>query len=643
MLPVASCCVRWYSCKFFGLVGWDGKIARLESLEPVLVGQTDDAAVGDSKVGSTDGLAAGTSSAEQQPPDDRKRKLEEPLDWRVIQQELHALVGDSASSTVEFLREPALDSTRKYVLLPPCPDKDVRRELHQWIRSRLSPVARADTMVDAESEEKVIRLWRVEFERDMPNFDKFRRDPGQQQRPKPPKGKKYLRFVLYKENMDTGYAVNQLQRRFGRLKRLRIGYAGMKDKRGVTAQFVTVPAQIPTASLCSWNQDLNHGGGHTQSAGASVMRLGSFEYVDDELQLGRLQGNRFDIVLRNVQSTGTATDLKEVLECAGRAFQKSGCINYFGVQRFGKKYDTHLTGVAVLQGDYERAVDIILSPSSDERENIARAKKRWQERFQEQGVDRAQVESKCARNVVTELDRFMTSEIAVLNSLARYPLDYKRAFTCITKTMRMMFLHAVQSYIWNQVASHRIQVIGHSVVKGDLVYAREGGSEVKVVSDDDLAAFTYSIEDVVLPLVGAKTIYPDNSCALLFDELLQTHNLARDCFSQVQDRELALVGDYRKLICHPSDVDFEVLEYKGTKQPLLQTDLMKLQGINVDLRSGTSDSDQRLYALRVGFTLPTSSYATIALRELMKRPTSGDYQRTLDLGDAEIPENSTVE
>jgi hypothetical protein len=33
----------------------------------------------------------------------------------------------------------------------------------------------------------------------------------------------------------------------------------------------------------------------------------------------------------------------------------------------------------------------------------------------------------------------------------------------------------------------------------------------------------------------------------------------------------------------------------------------------------------------VGFTLPPSSYATIALRELMKKPTSADYQKRLQL------------
>ena len=38
-----------------------------------------------------------------------------------------------------------------------------------------------------------------------------------------------------------------------------------------------------------------------------------------------------------------------------------------------------------------------------------------------------------------------------------------------------------------------------------------------------------------------------------------------------------------------------------------------------------------LIGMIIGFTLPASSYATIALRELMRRPTSSEYQSTLRL------------
>jgi tRNA(Glu) U13 pseudouridine synthase TruD len=62
---------------------------------------------------------------------------------------------------------------------------------------------------------------------------------------------------------------------------------------------------------------------------------------------------------------------------------------------------------------------------------------------------------------------------------------------------------------------------------------------------------------------------------------------------------------------------------------------MKLNGIEVE-RIDKSDSNEGekdpLLAMVVGFSLPSSSYATIFLRELMKRPTSSEYQRELKLG-----------
>mmetsp|Transcript_32606 Transcript_32606/g.74999 ORF Transcript_32606/g.74999 Transcript_32606/m.74999 type:complete len:97 (+) Transcript_32606:441-731(+) len=50
---------------------------------------------------------------------------------------------------------------------------------------------------------------------------------------------------------------------------------------------------------------------------------------------------------------------------------------------------------------------------------------------------------------------------------------------------------------------------------------------------------------------------------------------------------------------------------------------------------------KRLLGMVVGFTLSSSSYATIALRELTKRPTSSEYQRGLRLEGRCEGENET--
>jgi tRNA pseudouridine13 synthase len=598
------------------------------------------------------------------------------LDWDAIQGELLPIVGESPShALVQFVRGDPIDEEQQYHVLPSMESKDARRTLHELIRTRLGAAASADT-VDGR-----VRVWHKRYEHLMPNFNsRFNKGCSQERGPRSQQSRqgpardgtnsgqqqhRYMRFVVYKENMDTNSAMRMIQQPSGGDRRrshnsseLRLGFAGMKDKRGITCQFATFrlsgrdcaegapPPRIVEAMCRRWNGPQKDGpgaagGGHTQTRGTGVVRVGSFAWVDRELKLGDLRGNRFDIVLRNLQDDNAS------VEAAATALRDHGFINYFGTQRFGKYKDTHLVGMAVLRGDYESAVDIILRPKSDEMVQYHDARVEWRDRFKDMApeADRRAVEKRCAERVVRKLGRFMSGEVSVLHSLARHPLEYKRAFSCISKTLRMMYLHAVQSYVWNHVASHRVKSMSRTVVAGDLIMicsgaAPDGNSHlVRTATEEDVAKAKYSLEDVVLPLIGRNVRNPDNDCSTVITRVLQDHGLDLDMFHRLNDRDLDVSGDYRKLLCHPQDVDFEFIHYSNPLQPLIQTDLMRHQGIEVeaDQVAPGSSSTSSLRAIRVGFTLPPSSYATIALRELMKRPTSSDYQSEQKLGEAVDP------
>ena len=689
-------------------VGLDGTVARLDSLDPtlLLVGEDDDGTKIPSNHQST---LLEETAGEKEPPkkpkmdpnnnndnndnDDKDNDTQTPaasrvltteelptnadananananakssLDWDVLKTELEGLVGSEAAlSTVTFLQESqdasgedgddaeTPQSAEEYVVLP-ASSKDARRALHEWIRSRLEPVARSDT------ENGCVRLWLKRYEHKMTNYNAFNNSNNNSNRSNHAGGKRrrdsqessapgFLRFVLYKENMDTGTAMHQLQqslqpppsrhsnpRQRRPLPRVRLGFAGMKDKRGITSQFVTLAldnkghrAPQIAENLCRrWNQSRHSssgggdGGGHTQSRGVGILRVGRFERVPDELRLGSLRGNRFDIVLRNLQEETV------VVTQAAEALRRSGFVNYFGVQRFGKYHDTHLVGMAVLRGDYRSATDLILGPRPDEPDLVRQARLEWQNRFtdgpKKDGGD-AEAERRCAQTIVKQFSRFMNTEVALLQSLARHPLDYQRAFKCIAKTMRMMFLHAVQSYVWNHTASHRLQTMGHDVVEGDLVFDHATASVVRLITKEDVDSRRYTLGDIVLPVIGTTTVDPSNSCGAFMHELLDKQQLSKQMFHNLNDRDLDVKGDYRKLLCHPTDVDFELLHYSDPLQPLVQTDLMLLQ--NLPVNTALNGENASLHAIRVGFTLPPSSYATIALRELLKRPTSSNYQ-----------------
>ncbi|KAA3677075.1 tRNA pseudouridine13 synthase, partial [Paragonimus westermani] len=129
------------------------------------------------------------------------------------------------------------------------------------------------------------------------------------------KGKRYCRFVLYKEGKDTISAIQTLGR-YLRVSPGCFGYAGTKDKRAITAQFVTVK-DVDSEKLASLNRQL-HG-----------MVVGNFSYVPRPLFLGDLDGNQFTVVLRSVSASASSID------ASIDSWKSNGFINYFGLQRFG--------------------------------------------------------------------------------------------------------------------------------------------------------------------------------------------------------------------------------------------------------------------------------------------------------------------
>ena len=564
----------------------------------------------------------------------------------------------------------------KNYTLPLLKDKAARKGIHMLIRSKtFASLAVADTV------DQKVRVWAKRFQQEMPNFGHFAEDhqgrgngnnnnargggdgKNKRKREKWPQDRPdYLRFVLYKENIDTGTAIKDVVRAAKlNTRHDRVGYAGMKDKRGITGQFCTLyrktPLDLQRVNSAA-NGKRNSGCGNSSTAGRSVIRIGNFSYVSEDLRLGRLSGNRFDIVLRNIyaddvdgkdtETTSQAdrfVNAKDSLQQIGSTFKKSGFINYFGMQRFGKFHDTHEVGLAVLKQNFEEAVNIIMKEKPDELEKVRDARRRWDKRFS--GINLSdensarEAEHKCAKSVLKALGRFNNSEVNLMQSLIIDPRYYKKAFSCIAKNMKLMFLHAVQSLVWNKAASYRIEKYGSEcAVAGDLVLTEdkteaEGGSgtsglkgkSVKVVTEDDVKACDYGITDVVLPMIGSKIDYPTNSTNEFIEDLLEIYGLSKDLFKQIKG-ELSLGGDYRKLLIRPADVDWVIKQYSNPTEPLIETDLMKISGEK--LKVGQGDK-QQLIGMSIGFTLPPSSYATIALRELMKRPTDSSYQRELNL------------
>jgi len=272
-------------------------------------------------------------------------------------------------------------------------------------------------------------------------------------------------------------------------------------------------------------------------------------------------------------------------------------------------------------------------------------------------------------------------------ALTRFGVDVQ-----IPKNLRMMYVHAYQSYVWNKAVSARIELFGsRKVVEGDLVLEGDGDlteedaeagpvdapeakrgqtfsldpdldgdddtslsapvpipagggagrseveaaiasskvAKVHVVTAEDVAAKRYSIFNVVLPLPGFAITYPTGQVGECYKSVMRADRLNPDDMYRKQ-KEYSLGGAYRKILHLPAHVSAKQLLYSSSQADLTQSDEDALLGRpkpDAQEYDGVSDvPDGHSVALQIELTLGSSTYATMAMREVLKTRTSSADQ-----------------
>jgi hypothetical protein len=108
-----------------------------------------------------------------------------------------------------------------------------------------------------------------------------------------------------------------------------------------------------------------------------------------------------------------------------------------------------------------------------------------------------------------------------------------------------------------------------------------------------------------------------------YEELLAADGLTIDSLRSADHSEFKLPGSYRPLLQKPGDPEWELLKFSDETLPLQVTDrsLMEAAAAGDAAKLTGADAEGQHFALRVTFTLPPASYATMCLRELMKQST----------------------
>lgn len=135
--------------------------------------------------------------------------------------------------------------------------------------------------------------------------------------------------LIRKKDMTTWEMLSFISSALG-VKQKEIGYAGLKDKDGMTIQHISLPRNFETAI-----KEL----GHPNIKVLSVVRH------KNKIKLGHLAGNKFFIRLKKIMPSDFAK-LKNAL----KTIEKEGMPNYFGYQRFGRDGKNHELGREIAHG-----------------------------------------------------------------------------------------------------------------------------------------------------------------------------------------------------------------------------------------------------------------------------------------------------
>ncbi len=362
---------------------------------------------------------------------------------------------------------------------------------------------------------------------------------------------------IEKLGLTTFQAIDQIARALNVAGR-DIGYAGMKDAQAITRQVLSIAGTTEEAVMRLTIPNLKI---------LWARRHGN------KLRLGHLAGNRFAIKVRQVDPTAVVR-LQPLIDL----LIARGMPNYFGEQRFGRRGDNHLLGAALIRGDLEGFLKLLLgspNPSVDDAQVLG-ARKAFERGDYEAALRLWPRRGGMERRV---LHRFIKTGKA------------RAAVGAVDEKLRRLFVSALQSELFNRVVARRIDTLDR-VMTGDMAYKHDNGACFKVEDEaaeqPRCAAFEISPTG---PLIGYRMTMP------------QGQPLA---IEQAAMEELGLKPE-----------DFRVegrLKVKGARRPL------RVRPADVQIAGGVDEHGPHV---TVAFTLPAGSFATVMMREIMKPAQGG--------------------
>ena len=403
-------------------------------------------------------------------------------------------------------------------------------------------------------------------------------------------------------NWETNRFVGKLAKSLG-ISKNRVWFSGTKDKRAITTQLLVIDApQNKVSEIEMSDVDI-------EVLGRSHQKLG----------FGDHSANRFTITVRGcADSDGSPLQAKEAIARVNHIFENMEMRlgpgkfpNWIGPQRFGATRPvTPVVGRAVITDNWEEAVSTYLGmPGIQQQDEVVAFRKHWRETG---NVDEC----------LEMIPRYLGFERDMLQHLQRKPKDWLGSFRKLPNNLQLMMVHSLQSEAFNRIIAARLEagltltepisgdIVGMILDNGKIDMAKLVEVEPDIQSRIQRNCHRGRLA-VTAALPGAESTFNDSIPGVieqtvvsemgLMDEDWQVAGIPR--LSSKGSRRALTVGFSEFSVEEAGDIDSVHLSSRFVKGPL-EGEVWNPEGC----------------ALRMRFSLPSGTYATVLMREFMRAP-----------------------